>query len=441
MMAFPHLPLAWPTRHLPTKVAGVLGGLLVLGGAVATGVALWPRQAWSPQEVATLRSLSLASLGPLPADPSNAVADDPRAAALGQALFFDTRFSANGQVACATCHQPDRGFTDGLPLAHGVGTTTRTTMPLVGTQYSEFLFWDGRKDSQWAQALGPLESAVEHGGSRSQYAHLVERLYRQDYETVFGELPDLSRIPEQAGPVQDAAARQAWEALSDADRDAVTRVYVNMGKAIAAYERQLLPGPSRFDAYVEDVSAGRSSSQLTPDEVAGLRLFIGNANCATCHNGPLLTNNEFHNNGVPERPGLSTDDGRASGARKLVEDEFNCLSRWSDARPEECSAVRFLKVGTHEQERQFKVPSLRNVAERGPYMDAGQFATLREVLDHYNAAPAAPAGHSELKPLNLSESELRQLDAFLRSLSAPLATRPELLAPANEMTAAVPTEK
>ena len=123
---------------------------------------------------------------PHPADPSNTVADDPRAAALGQALFLDTRFSANGQVSCGTCHKPDREFTDGLPLAHGVGTTHRTIMPLPGTQYTEFLFWDGRKDSQWAQALGPLESAVEHGGSRGQYAHIVAGFYKDDYENLFG---------------------------------------------------------------------------------------------------------------------------------------------------------------------------------------------------------------------------------------------------------------
>ena len=423
-MSAPRLRLSWPTRRLPGKVVGAIGGLLALGGAVLIAAALWPRPAWSPQELATLRSLSLASLGPVPADPSNGVADNPRAAALGQALFFDARFSANGRVACATCHQPDRGFTDGLPLARGVGTTTRTTMPLAGTQYSEFLFWDGRKDSQWAQALGPLESPVEHGGSRGQYAHVVQSFYKDEYEALFGPLPDLSRVPEHAGPVQDATAHQAWDALSDAERDAVTQVYVNMGKAIAAYERQILPTPTRFDAYVEDLSAGRASTQLTADVVAGLRLFVGKANCATCHNGPLLTNNEFHNNGVPERAGLPSDDGRASGARKVAQDEFNCLSRWSDAQPEDCSALRFLKAGTHEQERQFKVPSLRNVADRGPYMDAGQFATLREVLDHYNRAPAAPAGHSELKPLDLSDTELRQLAAFLRSLSAPLAMPP-----------------
>jgi cytochrome c peroxidase len=110
---------------------------------------------------------------------------------------------------------------------------------------------------------------------------------------------------------------------------------------------------------------------------------------------------------VPERPGVPIDDGRASGAHKVTEAEFNCLSRWSDARPEDCTALRFLKVGTHEQERQFKVPSLRNVAERRVYMHAGQFTTLSQVLNHYNTAPEAPAGHSELKPLGLSDSELR----------------------------------
>ena len=110
-------------------------------------------------------------------------------------------------------------------------------------------------------------------------------------------------------------------------------------------------------------------------------------------------------------------------------DEFNCLSTYSDAAPEDCGELRFAKADDHALERQYKPPSLRDVAERAPSMHAGQFATLREVLHHYNRAPAAPAGHSELKPLNLSEQELGQLEAFLRSLSGPLNTPPELLAP------------
>jgi cytochrome c peroxidase len=101
----------------------------------------------------------------------------------------------------------------------------------------------------------------------------------------------------------------------------------------------------------------------------------------------------------------------------VLADEFNCRSRWSDAR-EQCPELEFLVSEGHTLERAFKVPSLRNVAQRAPYMHAGQFATLDDVVAHYNAAAPAPSGHSELKPLRLTPQELRQLVAFLRSLSS-----------------------
>ena len=345
-------------------------------------------QAWTAEEVQQIGSLSLSGLEPLPPDPSNRVADDPRAAAFGRKLFFDTRLSSNGKVSCATCHDPKREFQDGTPLAKGVGTTGRRTMPVAGTAYAPFLFWDGRKDSLWAQALGPLESPVEHGGSRDQYAKLIATGYRAEYEGIFGPLPDLTQ------------------------RDRVTEVFVNMGKSIAAFERKVQFGRSRFDEYAD----GRKDA-LTGDEIAGLKLFIGKANCIQCHNGPLLTNNEFHNTGVPARPAAEADHGRMAGAKGVLADEFNCRSKWSDAKPGQCAELDFIAVGAHEQERAFKVPSLRNVADRAPYMHAGQLATLEEVVAHYNAAPAAPSGHSELKPLNLNPTEVRQLTAFLKSLS------------------------
>jgi cytochrome c peroxidase len=396
---------------------------------------LWPRSEWSQDEITTLRGLWIGSLPALPPDPSNKVADDERAVALGQQLFFDTRLSVNGKVACASCHLPQLGFQDGKPLGQGVGTTARRTMPIAGTAYSPWLFWDGRKDSQWAQALGPLESPAEHGGSRTQYAHLIDQSYRAEYESLFGSLPNLAdtaRFPAAAGPVADPATRTAWERMAPADRDAISQVYANIGKAIAAYERKIMPGPSRFDQYVDALTKGDTAGMqaaLKPDEVAGLRLFVGKGQCINCHNGPLFTNNDFHNTGVPAAPALPEDTGRAKGVQQVLEDEFNCLSTYSDAAPEDCGELRFAKADDHALERQFKPPSLRDVAERAPYMHAGQFATLRQVLGHYNRAPAAPAGHSELKPLNLSDRELVQLEAFLRSLSGPLNTPPELLAP------------
>lgn len=404
--------------------------LITLIGAVAlTTVAATRGDRWSEEELDVLRGLSLSSLEPLPADPTNRVADDPRAVQLGQRLFFETRLSSNGKVSCATCHAADREFQDGTPLAKGVGTTDRRTMPIAGTAYSPFLFWDGRKDSQWAQALGPLESAVEHGGSRAQYAHVVAERYRDEYQRLFGPLPDLSAIPRFAGPVPDAAARAAWEAMSDEQRVAVTQVYVNIGKAIAAYERRLQYGPSRFDRYVDAlVDGGRAPEDvLTREEVAGMRLFIGKANCTQCHDGALFTNNEFHNTGVPASAVAKPDRGRAGGAKDVLADEFNCRSRWSDAKGEQCPELEFMVAEGHTLERAFKVPSLRNVAERAPYMHAGQFATLEDVLAHYNRAPAAPAGHSEVQPLRLNGRELQQLAAFLRTLSGGTAAPPELL--------------
>jgi len=378
------------------------------------------RGGWTSAQLEELRSMSLTELEAPPPDPTNRVADDPRAAELGRRLFFDTRLSSNGRVACGTCHQPQRGFQDGTALAHGVGTTVRRTMPVAGMARSPFLFWDGRKDSLWAQALGPLESAVEHGGSRAQYAHVVADAYPREYEALFGALPDLSGVPRAAGPVADRDAALAWRALSQAQQDAATRVFANIGKAIGAYERRIEFGASRFDRYVAAVTSGQPGQGiLTSDEVAGLRLFIGRANCTQCHNGPLLTNNEFHNTGVPPRPDLPIDGGRLAGATAVLGDEFNCRSQWSDAR-DRCPELDFMVTGEHTLERAYKVPSLRNVAERAPYMDAGQLATLADVLDHYNRAPAAPAGHSELRPLRLKAFELRQLEYYLRTLSGPV---------------------
>ena len=154
------------------------------------------------------------SLAPLAPDASNRYADNATAAALGEQIFFDSRFSSNGQVACATCHLPQLGFQDGKRLSEGVGITNRRAMPIAGMAYSPWFFWDGRKDSMWAQALGPLENPVEHGGNRTLYAHLIEQYYAAEYETVFGPLPDLSGLPQNAGPVEDPAARAAWEAMS-----------------------------------------------------------------------------------------------------------------------------------------------------------------------------------------------------------------------------------
>jgi cytochrome c peroxidase len=118
---------------------------------------------------------------------------------------------------------------------------------------------------------------------------------------------------------------------------------------------------------------------------------------------------------------LPPDSGRTSGVRQALAGEFNCTSRYSDAKPDDCEELRFAVTEGNELVRAYKTPSLRNVAARAPYMHAGQFTNLDQVLAHYNSAPAAPFGQSELRSLHLSLEEQRQLAAFLNTLTSPLA--------------------
>lgn len=364
-------------------------------------------ESWSEAEVETLRSLWIGSLRPLPLDTSNSVANDPRAASLGHRLFFDPGLSGTGGVSCSTCHQPERRFTDGLPKGQAIGTSKRNTPSIIGAAYSPWLYWDGRKDSLWSQALSPLEDPAEHGGRREQYVEFIaaDPIYRPMYEAVFGELPGL------AGDI------------------AVNTVFANIGKAIAAYERLLMPGPSRFDRYVEAVIAGDPGLQLTifsEDEVAGLRLFINEAACTQCHNGPLFTNHEFHNTGVLSFSGEVPDKGRVAGVRQVLADPFNCTGPYNDAADQVCAELTYTRTGS-ELIGTFRTPSLRNLKNTAPFMHKGQIETLAEVLQHYNDAPLAMIGHNEAKPLGLNGRELRQLEAFLNTLDAPLATTGEWL--------------
>jgi cytochrome c peroxidase len=418
----------------------MLGSLMAASAAlVVTFAHAAPRSpasgedGWSKDEMAVLASLSLKRLPPVPVDPSNAVEQLPAAIDLGRRLFGDARFSATGAVSCASCHDPQKQFQDGLPVGRGVGTGSRRSMPIVGAGYSTWLFWDGRKDSLWAQALGPLEDAVEHGGNRTRYAQLVASTYRKEYEALFGAIPRLEGLPQDAGPNGNTAEKAAWAALDARRREDMSRVFANMGKAIAAYEKSLRYEPSRLDRYVDALVSGRAAAQgvLRPEELRGLRLFIGKGQCVTCHNGPLLTDQQFHNTGVPPRDLARPDRGRADATAKVRNDEFNCLGPFSDAQPNQCQELRFMVSDDPALEGAFKTPGLRGVAQRAPYMHAGQIATLEQVVRHYVAAPHAAVGHSELRhrhaggsatkhderaPIELTDAEVADLVTFLGTL-------------------------
>jgi len=372
---------------------------------------------WGEEDKKVISSLSLASLPPMPSDPSNAYADNPKAIELGKKLFFDKSFSANGKVSCATCHIPEYSFTDRLALARGMGTSTRRTMPLIGAAYQSWFFWDGRKDSLWSQAIGPIENASEHGVTRSFCAHRIIDKYKSEYAEIFGRPPKLNHksCPPQASPgTGNPVALKLWKAMKPGDRDAVNRVYANIGKAIAAYVRRILPSPAPFDLYVDAVlknDYAAADKVLGRDAVEGLRLFIGKAKCTNCHIGPLFTNGEFHNLGI-DNP---KDKGRAEGIYKVLSDEFNCLGKYSDAKPEECGELRFIDRDKSKYIGSFKTPTLRNVSDRPPYMHAGQFKTLEEVLFFYRRSPSTEVEHQDL-----TDEELLKIVAFLKTLSGPL---------------------
>jgi cytochrome c peroxidase len=374
--------------------------------------------------MAILSTLRLNQLPAPDADPSNRVESMPQAIALGKQLFFDSSLSANGKVSCASCHDPNQQFQDGRKVGQGVGTGIRRTMPIAGAAHSPFLFWDGRKDSLWAQAIAPLEDAAEHGGNRLAYARLMQQKYRSEYEAVFGALPDTSRLPTEASPLGTPTQQAAWGSMDKTAQEQVSRVLANIGKAIAAYEKTVHFGESRLDRYIEAVMArdGKAGQLLTSAEKNGLRIFIGAGRCVTCHNGPLLTDQHFHNTGIAPHGPMPQALGRRTGVAKLLADEFNCLGRFSDAAPEQCGELRFLATEGPTLDGAYKTPSLRNVALRPPYMHAGQVASLDDVVAHYRAAPAATIGKSELERLPLSAQDVKDLAAFLATLSGPIVT-------------------
>ena len=358
------------------------------------------------------RILQHSPLPPLPRDTSNALSDDARAARLGQFLFFEKRLSGDGRFSCASCHDPAKAFGDGRALSAGVGTGRRNTPALWNVAYNRWFFWDGRADSLWSQALKPMESRDEMAGSRERVYRLVrdDAALRAAYEAIFGALP------------------------AAGDRAAVNRVFVSVGKALAAYQRRLVSRDAPFDAFAEALRTGDEAGLAALPEPArrGLRIFVGRGQCRTCHVGPNFTDGEFHDIGVPEGPGLQPDPGRADGITTLLGDEFQAGGLFSDdTQSEAARSTAFLDP--HGSVRgQVKTPTLRNVAGTAPYMHQGQMATLKDVLRYYSTLegrrPPGPHDEKILAPLNLTEGELDDLVAFLESLTgAPLPA--ELLHP------------
>jgi len=403
------------------------------------------RLSYTPGELAAIYRHS--PLSALPADPTNRYADNTEAAKLGQFLFFDRRLSADGQVSCATCHQPARAFTDGRKLARGITVGTRNTPSVIDAAFGHWFFWDGRADSLWSQALQPFENPREAGTDRLHIAHLVydDPPLRAAYRRLFGSLPDLDdfrRFPAHARPDADERlpVARAWASMTAADRYAINRLFSNLGKAIEAYERRLIDPGSPFDRYVAALRAGDAAGQNVISAAAerGLRLFVGIANCELCHSGPTFSDGQFHNIGLPVLPGEAPDPGRSTGIGLLIANPFNGTGPFSDDRTGQSRNRLAFLPSPQSQLGAFKTPDLRNVALTAPYMHDGRFATLSQVLDFYAQGKAASHGRlvgvreqtANLVP-PLDDRQKSELIAFLRTLTGDPLPRSLTQAPAH----------
>ena len=379
---------------------------------------------WSEKELNILQSLQLTQLNQDTNTASNRFANNQTAADFGKKIFFDKRFSLDGTISCASCHQENKAFTDGEALAKGIHKTGRNTQTILGAQYHTWFYWDGRKDSLWAQALVPFEAADEMASNRIQVLRIIgkDSSYRKLYEHLFGKFPEIvfnQSIPANAGPWGDAKTRNNWHRIPANTRRMINRAYSNVGKAVAAYERTLPLPSTQFDQFLSilfNEGERKANELLSKDQLAGIKLFVDQSktHCMRCHNGPLLTNFDFHNIGTGNFSGANLDFGRYLGIPAVVQDEFNCLGEYSDAEPEQCYGLRFLPNQIHgEMQGAFKTPSLRYLNKTQPYFHDGRFVGIRDVLNHYLTMEA---GQTELPGLALSDEEVVQLQAFLELL-------------------------
>jgi cytochrome c peroxidase len=261
----------------------------------------------------------------------------PEKIALGRRLFFDKQLSRDGTVACATCHNPKRAFTNSRKIAVGIEGQkgSRNVPTLVNRVYGKSFFLDGRAPTLEKQAIEPILNPIEMG------------LTLAEIKTRTGLEPP------------------------------------QVTDAIASYVRTILDGNSPYDRYVNG-----DSNALSAKQKLGLAVFRGKGRCTTCHAGPNLTDEQFHNTGIAWRDGALQDPGR------------------------------FKVTGKPEDHGAFKVPTLREVARTAPYMHDGSLATLKDVVEYYNrGGNQNPWLDPDIHPLRLTSKEKRALVSFLKSLS------------------------
>ncbi|MEL6864527.1 MAG: cytochrome c peroxidase [Bacteroidota bacterium] len=284
---------------------------------------------------------------------------------LGQFLFYDPILSATNTMSCSSCHLPNLAFTDGKAVSTGIDgiAGTRSSMSLLNAAYyNKGLFWDGRSNTLEEQALLPVIDPIELHDTWPN----VENKFREhsDYPTMFRK------------------------AFGISDKSEITKDLAV--KALAQFERILISGNSRFDRFL------RGEANFTPAERRGYDMFfdisgnVPDAECSHCHGGPLLTTNDYFNNGLDGVDNL--EDFEDLGYGPVTGDYFD--------------------------NGRFRAPTLRNIVLTAPYMHDGRFETLEEVIDHYNSGGHYAQNIDPLiRKLELTEEDKDQLLKFLHTLT------------------------
>jgi cytochrome c peroxidase len=294
----------------------------------------------------------------LPAQPPHPADNRPSAerVELGKKLFFDPRLSRDGNMSCATCHNPALGWSDGLPTAKGFQSMVlgRATPTITNTGYNSLQMWDGRKATLEDQAMGPMEATVEMNADIALMFSWLNG--NAEYRALF----------EKAYPGEGVNA-------------------TTLSKAIASFERTVVSNNSPFDRWVKG-----DRKAMTPEQVRGFQLFTGKANCSVCHSGPNFTDDGFHNLG---------------------------LASWGEPNPD---LGRYKERPLPILKGAFKTPTLRDVERTAPYFHDGSAGDLMTVVEHYDLGGVAREGISpNMKPLNLTRQEKEELVAFMKALTSP----------------------
>lgn len=331
-------------------------------------------------------------------DPSNRVSGKLEAIAFGRSLFFDKRLSATGTVSCGSCHRPEQGWSDALARGRGLALVDRNTQSLFDVARQRWFGWAGRSDSLWAHSIGPLLDPREMGADAGHIARHVstDPALSQGYSKAFGY------------PV---------------NRSNAEAVLVDVAKALAAFQETITSGPSAFDAFRDALARGDHAAAARFPQAAqrGARLFVGRGKCNVCHVGPAFTNGEFADVGVPYfvEPGR-VDPGRQGGIQLLKSSPYSQLGPFNDDQDRRDAWATRHVAEQHANFGSFKVPTLRNLTRTAPYMHNGSKANLADVVRHYSEIDLERLhtdGERILQPLHLTEGEIADLVAFLKSLS------------------------